>query len=56
MIVTVDIAESGARKGIQTLARPPRGDEVPGLRHAETVFTAPMTPRLLPIPNAAPWR
>jgi hypothetical protein len=51
MIVTVDIAELGARKGIRTLARPPRGDEAPGLRHAETVFTAPMTPRMLPVPD-----
>src|ERR1700742_4156855 len=51
MIVTVDIAELGARKGIRTLASPPRADEVPGLRHAETVFTAPMTPRMLPVPN-----
>ncbi len=51
MIVTVDIAELGARKGIQTLAGPPRGDDAPGLRHAETVFTAPTTPRMLPVPN-----
>jgi hypothetical protein len=51
MIVTVDIAELGAKGGLRVLARPPRSDQVPGLRHAEVVFTAPMTPRMLPVPN-----
>ena len=51
MIVTVDIAELGARQGLGVLARPPRSAEVPGLRHAETVFTAPMGPQLLPVPH-----
>jgi hypothetical protein len=51
VIVTVDIAELGAKKGIGVLARPPRADRTPGLRHAETVFTAPISPRLLPLPS-----
>lgn len=51
MVVTVDIVELGARRGIGTLARPPRPDQIPGMRHAETVFTAPMSPRLLPLPD-----
>jgi hypothetical protein len=53
MIVTVDIAELGAKQGIGVLARPPRAAQVPGLRHAETVFTAPISPRPLPLPNLA---
>jgi hypothetical protein len=51
MIVTIDIAELGAKRGVGVLARPPKSADVPGMRHAETVFTAPMGPQLLPVPN-----
>ena len=51
MIVTVDIAELGTKEGIEVLARPPRADRTPGLRHAETAFTAPISRRLLPLPS-----
>ncbi|HTR75427.1 MAG TPA: hypothetical protein VMH33_09265 [Solirubrobacterales bacterium] len=53
MIVTVDIATLGTRQGLAVLARPPRSERVPGLHHAETVFTAPISPRPLPLPNLA---
>lgn len=33
------------------LARAPRAVQLSGLRHAETVLTAPMSPRLLPLPS-----
>lgn len=42
MIVSVDIAEVGPRRGLRALARPPRADRIEGLRYAETVFTAPL--------------
>jgi hypothetical protein len=51
MIVTVDIVELGAKRAIAVLARPPRAGRVPGLRHAETVLTAPMSSRMLPLPS-----
>lgn len=51
MIVSVQIAKVGPRTGLGILARPPRAARVPGLRHAETVFTAPITERLLPTPG-----
>jgi hypothetical protein len=51
MIVTVDIAELGTKRATAVLARPPRADRIPGLRHAETVVTAPMSPRMLPLPS-----
>jgi hypothetical protein len=51
MIVSVQIAKVGARAGLGVLARPPRADRVPGLRHAEAVFTAPITEKLLPAPD-----
>jgi hypothetical protein len=51
MIVTIDIAELGTKAGLGVLARPPKSADVPGLRHAETVFTAPMSPRTLPVPD-----
>lgn len=53
MIVSVQIAELGKRAGMGVLARPPRPDRVPGLRHAETVFTAPTSGSVLPLPNVA---
>jgi heme-degrading monooxygenase HmoA len=53
MIVSVQIAELGVRGGLGVLARPPRAADVPGLRHAETVFTAPISDRVLPAPNLA---
>jgi hypothetical protein len=51
MIVSVQIAKLGPRAGLGVLARPPRADRVPGLRHAETVFTAPIGEKLLPSPD-----
>jgi hypothetical protein len=42
LIVSIDIAEVGPRKVLRTLAKPPRVDQVEGLRYAETVFTAPL--------------
>ena len=42
MIVSVDIATVGAKRGVQVLARAPRPAAVEGLRYAETVFTAPL--------------
>ena len=42
MIVSVDIAEVGPRRGLRILAQPPRADRTEGLRYAETVFTAPL--------------
>ena len=51
MIVSVQIAELGKRTGLGVLARPPRPDRVPGLRHAETVFTNEIGGSLLPRPD-----
>lgn len=51
MIVSVQIAKLGPRAGLGVLARSPRPQRVPGLRHAETVFTAPISERLLPAPD-----
>jgi len=42
LIVSVDIAEVGPRRGLRALAKPPRVDRIEGLRYAETVFTAPL--------------
>jgi hypothetical protein len=42
LIVSIDIAEIGPRRGLRILARPPRVDQIEGLRYAETVFTAPL--------------
>jgi hypothetical protein len=42
LIVSIDIAEVGLRRGLATLARPPRPERIEGLRYAETVFTAPL--------------
>lgn len=42
MIVSVDIAEVGPRRGVRALAKPPRGERVEGLLYAETVITAPL--------------
>jgi hypothetical protein len=51
MIVSVQIAKVGPRAGLGVLVRPPRPDRVPGLRHAETVFTAPISEKFLPAPD-----
>lgn len=53
MIVSVDIAEIGPRRGMRVLARRPRVGRVDGLLYAETVFTAPLGKSLLPKPNLA---
>jgi hypothetical protein len=42
LILSVDIAEVGPRRGLRILAKPPRVDRIEGLRYAETVFTAPL--------------
>jgi hypothetical protein len=42
MIVSIDIAEVGPRRGLRLLAGGPAAGEVEGLRYAETVFTAPL--------------
>ena len=51
MIVSIDIAAVGPRRGLRVLARRPGVREVKGLRYAETVFTAPLGGSLLPRPN-----
>lgn len=51
MIVSVDIARLGPKRGLRMLAKRPSPDEVEGLRYAETVFTAPLGARLLPKPT-----
>jgi hypothetical protein len=42
LILSIDIAEVGPRRGLGILARPPRPQRVEGLRYAETVFTTPL--------------
>jgi hypothetical protein len=42
LILSVDIAEVGPRRGLGILTRPPRPERIEGLRYAETVFTAPL--------------
>lgn len=51
MILTVQIAETSATDGLRALMRKPRPADVPGLRYAETLFTAPLGGRLLPAPK-----
>jgi hypothetical protein len=46
LIVSIDIAELGPKRGLRLLAKKPRVGEVEGLRYAETVFTAPLATRL----------
>ncbi len=46
MIVSIDIAELGPKRGLRLLAKKPRVGEVAGLRYAETVFTAPLATRV----------
>ena len=53
MIVSVDIAEVGARKGLELLAKRPQVEKVEGLRYAEAVFTAPLGGGLVPKPSLA---
>lgn len=51
MIVSVHIADIGARAGLGVLAKRPRAEDLPGLRYAETVFTAPLGSGLFPAAN-----
>lgn len=51
LIVTVDIATLGPRRGLRALVSRPRPGEIQGLRYAETVFTAPLGARLVPKPD-----
>jgi len=52
MIVSVHIADVGARGVPRTLRGRPSPARVPGLRYAETAVTAPLGPRLLPTPSS----
>lgn len=51
LIVSVDIAQLGPKRGLRLLAKRPSIDEVEGLRYAEAVFTAPLGAGLLPKPD-----
>lgn len=51
MILTVQIADAGLAQGLRVLSRRPRPADVPGLRYAETLFTAPLGGGMLPAPN-----
>jgi hypothetical protein len=51
LILTVQIADVGLRQGLRILSRPPRPRSVPGLRYAETLFTAPLGGRRPQAPN-----
>ena len=51
MIVSIDIANVGPRRGARLLANRPRVDRIEGLRYAEAVFTAPLGAGLLPKPS-----
>jgi hypothetical protein len=60
LIVSIDIAEVGPRRGLRILAKPPRVDRIEGLRYAETVFTAPLgvsrpEPSFGPVALIAAW-
>lgn len=51
MIVTVQIAKVPLSTGLGILLRRPSPEDTPGLRYAETLFTAPLGQGLLPSPN-----
>jgi hypothetical protein len=51
VIVSIDIAKLGPRRGLRALANRPRVGQVEGLRYAETLFTAPLGADLLPKPS-----
>jgi len=53
LIVSIDIAEVGTRKGLELLAKRPQVKKVEGLRYAEAVFTAPLGGGLVPKPSLA---
>jgi hypothetical protein len=48
MVVSVHIADLGARSALAVLTRPPRPGAVPGLTYAVTLTTAPLGEPLLP--------
>jgi len=48
VIVSVHIAEVGAREAAEVLLRPPKPERVPGLTYVETTTTAPLGEPLLP--------
>jgi hypothetical protein len=48
VIVSIQIADVGARQAAEVLLRPPRPDRVPGLTYIETTTTAPLGEPLLP--------
>src|SRR3954451_10114146 len=50
-VVSVHIADVGARHAIGLLARRPKARSIPGLRHAEIGAAAPLGPSLLPTPT-----
>ncbi len=51
MIVSLHLADVGWRATPLVLRKRPDRSDVPGLRYAETVITAPLGERLLPTPN-----
>lgn len=51
MILSVHLADVGARAALELLRRPLVPGELPGLRYAEITIAAPMSGRLLPTPS-----
>lgn len=51
MLVSIDIAKVGPRRGLRVLANRPRVGRIEGMRYAETVFTAPLGGGLIPKAN-----
>jgi hypothetical protein len=51
MVTSVHLATVPRAESLRLLRRPPRAEEVPGLRYAETVAAAPLSPHLLPAPK-----
>jgi hypothetical protein len=48
MLASVHVADVGARKVVGFIRRTPKPGEVPGLRHANVAFCAPLSGSLLP--------
>ncbi len=54
MLLSAHICDLGLRSAARVLRHPPKPAEVPGLRYAETVVTAPLGGNLLPAPRLSP--
>jgi heme-degrading monooxygenase HmoA len=54
MLLSAHICDLDLRSASRVLRRPPKPAEVPGLRYAETVITAPLRENLLPSPRLRP--